>query len=136
MSSGLRIRAPQDPEYLSFPQRALFDKVGVRTMVIETDPFGNLLTQGYEFASGRDWARLGKLYLQDGVWNGERILPEPLRAQPNPAALALRFWSSKPSVIPAAQTRYRKEASNCPPLSRSPFPGRPRTRPAPGSASG
>jgi CubicO group peptidase (beta-lactamase class C family) len=63
-------------EYLSFPQRALFDKIGVRTMVIETDPFGNLLTQGYDFASGRDWARLGNLYLQDGVWNGERILPE------------------------------------------------------------
>ena len=63
-------------EYLSFPQRALFDKIGIRTMVIETDPFGNFLTQGYEFASGRDWARLGNLYLQDGVWNGERILPE------------------------------------------------------------
>jgi CubicO group peptidase (beta-lactamase class C family) len=61
-------------EYLSFPQRALFDKIGVRTMVMETDPFGNFLTQGYEFASGRDWARLGNLYLQDGVWNGERIL--------------------------------------------------------------
>jgi CubicO group peptidase (beta-lactamase class C family) len=63
-------------EYLSFPQRALFDKVGIRTMVLETDPYGNFLTQGYEFASGRDWARLGNLYLQDGVWNGERILPE------------------------------------------------------------
>src|SRR5262245_38364356 len=63
-------------EYLSFPQRALFDKIGIRTMVMETDPFGNFLTQGYEFASGRDWARLGNLYLQDGVWNGERILPE------------------------------------------------------------
>jgi CubicO group peptidase (beta-lactamase class C family) len=62
--------------YLSFPQRALFDKIGVRTMVMETDPFGNFLTQGYEFASARDWARLGNLYLQDGVWNGERILPE------------------------------------------------------------
>ncbi len=63
-------------DYLSFPQRALFDKLGIRTMVMETDPFGNFLTQGYEFASGRDWARLGNLYLQDGVWNGERILPE------------------------------------------------------------
>jgi CubicO group peptidase (beta-lactamase class C family) len=63
-------------EYLSFPQRALFDKIGVRTMVLETDPFGNFLTQGYELASARDWARLGNLYLQDGVWNGERILPE------------------------------------------------------------
>jgi CubicO group peptidase (beta-lactamase class C family) len=63
-------------EYLSFPQRALFDKIGIRTMMMETDPFGNFLTQGYELASGRDWARLGNLYLQDGVWNGERILPE------------------------------------------------------------
>ena len=63
-------------EYLSFPQRALFDKIGVRTMVLETDPYGNFLTQGYEFGSGRDWARLGNLYLQDGVWRGERILPE------------------------------------------------------------
>jgi len=63
-------------DYLAFPRRALFDKIGVRTMVIETDPFGDLLTQGYDFASARDWARLGNLYLQDGVWKGERILPE------------------------------------------------------------
>jgi CubicO group peptidase (beta-lactamase class C family) len=63
-------------EYLSFPQRALFDKIGIRTMLLETDPFGNFLTQGYELASARDWARLGNLYLQDGIWNGQRILPE------------------------------------------------------------
>jgi CubicO group peptidase (beta-lactamase class C family) len=63
-------------DYHSFPQHALFDKVGIRTMVIDTDPFGNFLAQGYDFMSGRDWARLGNLYLQDGVWNGERILPE------------------------------------------------------------
>lgn len=63
-------------EYLSFPQRMLFDKIGIRTMVLETDPFGNFLTQGYELASARDWARLGNLYLQDGVWTGERILPQ------------------------------------------------------------
>jgi len=63
-------------DYLSFPRKALFDKIGVRTMVMETDPFGNFLGQGYELASARDWARLGNLYLQRGVWNGERILPE------------------------------------------------------------
>jgi CubicO group peptidase (beta-lactamase class C family) len=62
--------------YLSFPRRALFDRIGMRTMVVETDPYGNFLLQGSEFASARDWARLGNLYLQDGVWNGERILPE------------------------------------------------------------
>ena len=63
-------------DYASFPQQALFDQIGVRSMVIETDPFGNLLTQGYDLACARDWARLGNLYLADGVWNGHRILPQ------------------------------------------------------------
>jgi CubicO group peptidase (beta-lactamase class C family) len=63
-------------EYLSFPQRALFDAIGIRTMVMETDPYGDFLLQGYELASARDWARLANLYLQDGVWNGKRVLPE------------------------------------------------------------
>jgi CubicO group peptidase (beta-lactamase class C family) len=63
-------------EYLSFPQRALFDKLGIRDMVVETDPYGNFLLQGYELGAARDWARLGNLYLQDGVWMGARILPE------------------------------------------------------------
>lgn len=63
-------------DYHSFPQRALFDKIGIRTMVLDTDPFGNFLTHGYEQGSARDWARLANLYLQDGVWNGERLLPE------------------------------------------------------------
>jgi CubicO group peptidase (beta-lactamase class C family) len=62
-------------DYLSFPQRALFDRIGVRDMVIETDPYGNLLTQGYDLAAARDWARLGNLFLNDGVWMGERLLP-------------------------------------------------------------
>ena len=62
-------------EYLSFPQRALFDRLGIRNMVLETDPYGNFLWRGYELGSGRDWARLGNLYLQDGMWEGKRILP-------------------------------------------------------------
>ena len=63
-------------EYLRFPQSALFDKIGIRNMVMETDTYGNLLLQGYEFGTARDWARLGNLYLNDGVWMGERILPD------------------------------------------------------------
>ncbi len=63
-------------DYHTYPQRALFDKIGIRKMYLETDPYGNFLLQGYEFGTGRNWARLGMLYLQDGVWNGERILPE------------------------------------------------------------
>lgn len=63
-------------DYHAFPQRALFDKLGIRDGLIETDPYGNFLGQGLAFMSARDWARLGNLYLQDGVWNGERLLPE------------------------------------------------------------
>jgi CubicO group peptidase (beta-lactamase class C family) len=62
-------------DYASFPQRSLFDKIGVRSMIIEPDPFGNLLTQGYDLACARDWARLGNLYLNDGLWEGHRVLP-------------------------------------------------------------
>ncbi len=62
--------------YHAFPTRALFDKIGMRDVVIYTDPYGNFLGQGAEVIAARDWARLGNLYLQDGVWNGERLLPE------------------------------------------------------------
>jgi CubicO group peptidase (beta-lactamase class C family) len=63
-------------EYLTFPQRALFDRIGIRRQVLETDPYGNFLLTGYDYGTPRNWARLGLLYLQDGVWQGERILPE------------------------------------------------------------
>jgi CubicO group peptidase (beta-lactamase class C family) len=62
--------------YHAYPQRALFDKIGIRDALIQTDPYGDFLGQGYELLTARDWARLGNLYLQDGMWNGERLLPE------------------------------------------------------------
>ena len=63
-------------DYHSFPQHDLFDKIGIRDGLIETEPQGNFLGQGLAFMPARDWVRLGNLYLQDGVWDGERILPE------------------------------------------------------------
>jgi CubicO group peptidase (beta-lactamase class C family) len=103
-------------EYLSFPQRALFDKLGIRTMRIETDPFGNFLGQGYEVGSGRDWARLGNLYLQDGVWSGERILPEgyvKFVSTPAPAWVADKlpiyggfFWINGGGQYPVPRNSY------------------------------
>jgi CubicO group peptidase (beta-lactamase class C family) len=62
--------------YLTFPQRALFDKIGARNYVLEPDAWGNFIMTGYDFGSAWDWARFGLLHLWDGVWNGERILPE------------------------------------------------------------
>jgi CubicO group peptidase (beta-lactamase class C family) len=61
---------------LTWPQRALFDRIGIRRQVLETDPYGNFLITGYDYGTARNWARIGLLYLQDGMWNGQRILPE------------------------------------------------------------
>ncbi len=63
-------------EYLTYPRRALFDKLGMRNQVLETDPYGNFLLTGYDYGTARNWARLGMLYVQDGNWMGERLLPE------------------------------------------------------------
>ena len=63
-------------EYLTYPQRALFDLIGIRRQVLETDPYGNFLLTGYDYGTARNWARLGLLYLNDGVWQGRRLLPE------------------------------------------------------------
>jgi CubicO group peptidase (beta-lactamase class C family) len=63
-------------EYLTWPQRALFDKIGIRRQVLETDPYGNILLNGFDYGTARNWARIGLLYLNDGVWLGQRILPE------------------------------------------------------------
>ena len=103
-------------EYLSFPQRALFDKLGIRTMVMETDPFGNFLGQGYGLASGRDWVRLGNLYLQDGIWNGERILPEGYVKFVSTVAPAWEadkrpiyggfFWINRNGIFPVPRDAY------------------------------
>jgi len=63
-------------EILTFPQRALFDRIGIRRQVLETDPHGHFLVNGHVYGTARNWARLGLLYLQDGAWRGERLLPE------------------------------------------------------------
>lgn len=63
-------------EYLTWPQSALFDEIGIRRFTLETDPYGNFLLTGYNFGTARDWARLGLLYLQRGEWNGKRLLTE------------------------------------------------------------
>jgi CubicO group peptidase (beta-lactamase class C family) len=103
-------------DYLSFPQRALFDRIGIRSAVLETDAFGNFLAQGYDLVSARDWARLGNLYLQDGVWNGERILPEGFVAFVRTLAPAWKadqrpvyggfFWLNGDAAFPVPADAY------------------------------
>jgi len=63
------------PKYYSFIRNNLFHKIGMYSAVMEPDSSGTFVGSSYTFATPRDWARFGLLYLQDGVWQGERILP-------------------------------------------------------------
>lgn len=94
-------------EYLSWPQRELFDKIGVRKQIMETDLWGNFILTGFDYGTARNWARLGQLYLQDGVWNGERILAEgwaDFVSSPAPAweepEYGGQVWLNKPGKEP------------------------------------
>jgi len=62
--------------YHRFPREALFDRIGMRSAVLETDAAGTFVGSSFCYATARDWARFGLLYAQDGVWQGERLLPE------------------------------------------------------------
>jgi CubicO group peptidase (beta-lactamase class C family) len=100
-------------DYLSWPQRHLFDRLGMRRMVLETDPYGNFVLTGYDLGSARDWLRLGMLYLQDGVWNGERLLPAgwvdfvrtpaPAWAKPEYGGL---FWLNRTGEWPVPEDAF------------------------------
>jgi len=54
----------------------LFDKIGMSRIVVEEDAKGTVLGGSHVFATVRDFARFGYLFLNDGCWNGERLLPE------------------------------------------------------------
>jgi CubicO group peptidase (beta-lactamase class C family) len=65
-----------DRAYHRFPREALFARIGMYGAVLETDAAGDFVGSSFGYATARDWARFGLLHAQDGVWLGERLLPE------------------------------------------------------------
>jgi CubicO group peptidase (beta-lactamase class C family) len=72
----LRNQFKTHQEYLDFWYSALIDKIGMNSMVIETDMAGNYVGSSYSWATTRDWAKFGLLYLHKGNWNGEQLFDE------------------------------------------------------------
>ncbi len=70
----LRKQFKTHQEYLDFWYRELIDKIGMHSMIIETDLAGNYVSSSYGWATPRDWAKFGLLYLHQGNWNGEQII--------------------------------------------------------------
>lgn len=60
---------------LAYPRAALFDPLGMTSAELEADASGTLVGSSYMYATARDWARFGLFLLQDGVWDGTRLLP-------------------------------------------------------------
>ena len=62
--------------YWNFPYEKLFNRIGMKNVVFEVDESGSFVGSSYVFASARDWIRFGLLYLNNGTWNGKKILPD------------------------------------------------------------
>ena len=76
LSGILRKQFKTHQEYLDFWYTNLIDKIGMNSMIVETDMAGNYVGSSYSWATTRDWAKFGLLYLHKGNWNGEQLFDE------------------------------------------------------------
>jgi CubicO group peptidase (beta-lactamase class C family) len=65
-----------DDSYHGFPRSALLDRIGMRNTLVSTDRFGDFIFSSQVYTNARDLARFGLLYLQQGMWDGERLISE------------------------------------------------------------
>lgn len=92
----------RDDAYAAFLRREIFEPIGMTTATPKFDRSGTWIGSSYCFATARDFARLGLLYMRDGVWDGRRILPQgwvdyartPAPAQPTdtPRGYGAHWW--------------------------------------------
>jgi hypothetical protein len=69
-------RLPNESSAIAYPRDALFGPLGMSSAVLEADERGTYVGSSYLYATARDWARFGLFLLQDGIWEGRRLLPE------------------------------------------------------------
>jgi len=102
ISKYLRKKYDEHDDYLRFPHEHIFQKLNMDNTVLEVDESGNYIGSSYCYATTRDWARFGTLYLRDGVWNGEQLLPTgwvEYTRTPVPSSngrYGAHFWTNAP----------------------------------------
>jgi CubicO group peptidase (beta-lactamase class C family) len=86
-----------DEVYHNFPEKELFSKLGMSTAFIETDEAGNFIGSSFGYASGRDWARFGLMYLNEGMSQDSiRILPEDwVNYTGHPVSSSILYYGSQ-----------------------------------------
>lgn len=106
LSGILRRQFKSYQEYLDFPYKALIDRIGMRSMLIETDLAGNFVGSSYGWANTRDWAKFGLLYLHRGNWRGEQLFaPQWVDYVTKPTAhsngtYGAHFWLNRQGKFP------------------------------------
>lgn len=75
LARALGDEPPARTRTLAFMNERLFGPIGMTTAVPKFDNAGTFVGSSYVYATARDFARFGWLYLNDGVWDGDRILP-------------------------------------------------------------
>lgn len=110
LSGIIRKAINNDSEYFNFPYAEIFRKIGMNSMVLETDASGHFVGSSYGYATARDWAKFGLLILKDGIWKGDTILPKGwVDYSRTPAKAAngqygAHFWLNRSGKLPDAPT--------------------------------
>jgi CubicO group peptidase (beta-lactamase class C family) len=103
-----------DNAYLRYPRWALLDRIGMRNTLLSTDRFGDFILSSQVYTNARDLARFGLLYLDGGMWDGERLLsPEWIEFTRTPApASAARgnMYGGQWWLVPDDRTDVPKDA--------------------------
>jgi len=89
-----------DDAYFVFPRKYLFEPLRMDSAVLERDASGTFVASSFMYATARDWAKLGLLYLHDGVWQGKRILPQNWASyarSPTSQDYGAHFWRTIPA---------------------------------------
>ncbi|MCF6351546.1 MAG: beta-lactamase family protein [Cyclobacteriaceae bacterium] len=108
IAKAMRSYFNSDAEYVRYIYANLFYKIGMYSMLIETDAEGIFVGSSYSWATARDWAKFGQLYLQNGNWAGEQLLSEDwveFVQQPAPNSnkrYGGHFWLNKGGFYPNA----------------------------------
>ena len=101
LSGIMRTLIGNDQVYWEFPYREIFNRIGITSMLLETDAAGNFVGSSYAYATARDWARFGLLYYNDGISRNDTILPKGWVNYTRTPAIASKgeygahFWLNK-----------------------------------------
>jgi CubicO group peptidase (beta-lactamase class C family) len=112
--AGIIRRVVGDDYYYRFPYEQLFYKTGMYSAVLEPDAGGTFVGSSYCFATARDWARFGLLYLRDGVWAGRRILPEGwVKWTTTGGSYGALWWLNKDEPVHRRHPQLPKDCFSC-----------------------